>query len=259
MNKKLATNRVLESIERKIEGGIGAVGQGLLEIQEKQLYKLTHETFEDYCKVRWGFSRPRAYQLIEAEKVKQRLSTIVDTPPSKESHLREIAKAPERKQAKIVAEVLEKCEEEKREPTAKDFKLAVKPFVQAEQKPASKITDKPIQDKAKPELAIKPDSNCICPLCKGGGEWTPDIEFPPELIESEDFMEAWARWTVYRVEKKKKMTPSTQSAALKKCLKVGIPSAIAAITESIENGWTGLFPSESKAAAVFASMNDQGF
>ena len=39
----------LVAIEQAIERGIGAVGQGLLEIKEKQLYKLTHKTFEKYC------------------------------------------------------------------------------------------------------------------------------------------------------------------------------------------------------------------
>jgi len=122
---KITKTAALNKIESRIENGIGAVGKGLLEINEKQLFKLTHETFNKYCQDRWGFRKSRAYQLIEAEKTKVRLSTIVEKVPAKESHLREIAKAPETEQAEIVAEVQEQCQAENREPTAKDYKQAV--------------------------------------------------------------------------------------------------------------------------------------
>ena len=42
------------------------------------LYKRTHATFEAYCQQRWGFSRPAAYQYIDAAKVAANLSTQVD-------------------------------------------------------------------------------------------------------------------------------------------------------------------------------------
>jgi hypothetical protein len=48
---------------------------------------VTQPAGEEYCKERWGFSRPRAYQLIEAAKINQNLSTLVDKPTSERQTL----------------------------------------------------------------------------------------------------------------------------------------------------------------------------
>ena len=63
------------------------VGNALRVIQDDQLYLDTADTFEDYCKTRWDFSRQRAYQLIEAAGVCQTMSTIVDIAPPKRENL----------------------------------------------------------------------------------------------------------------------------------------------------------------------------
>lgn len=73
----------LEQLENVIKQNIGAfyeVGRALMEIRDKGLYKdvLGFQTFEEYCKARWDFSRQRAYQLIESVTVKNNLSTPVD-------------------------------------------------------------------------------------------------------------------------------------------------------------------------------------
>jgi hypothetical protein len=115
----------LEKIESEIRSGIQLVGRGLIEVQTKKLYKLKHETFEEYCQQEWGFSRQHCYTLIENHRVSERLSTIVDKPlPGKQ--LEQLAKLPARDQAQVAAEVLAACEEEGRKPTAKDFAKAVK-------------------------------------------------------------------------------------------------------------------------------------
>jgi len=43
------------------------------------------ETFETYCRERWGFSRQRGHQLIEAAQVAGSLSTTVDTPNERQA------------------------------------------------------------------------------------------------------------------------------------------------------------------------------
>ena len=45
-----------------------------------------------YCRDRWDISRPRVYQLIEAVKVQDNLSTIVDIQPANESQTRPLTK-----------------------------------------------------------------------------------------------------------------------------------------------------------------------
>lgn len=65
------TARLCE-LERVIERGLNTfveVGNALMEIRESRLYRQTHGTFEDYCREKWGWTRMRASQLIEAARV----------------------------------------------------------------------------------------------------------------------------------------------------------------------------------------------
>jgi hypothetical protein len=54
-----------KALDRARDGFIEA-GTKLARIRDARLYRETHATFEDYCLQRWGISRPRAYQLINA-------------------------------------------------------------------------------------------------------------------------------------------------------------------------------------------------
>ena len=66
------------------------------------------------------------------------------------------------------------------------------------------------------------------------------VSIPTEL-DSEIFREAWKRWTAHRTEIKKKLTPTTTAAQLKKLAGWGEARAVAAIEQSITAGWTGIF------------------
>jgi len=60
---------LLQKHETTIKKGLNTfveVGQALLEIRDKKLYRIEYKTFEEYCKQKWRISRPRSYQLIEA-------------------------------------------------------------------------------------------------------------------------------------------------------------------------------------------------
>lgn len=59
----------LEACERRIAAGLESfrdVCLALQTIRDDRLYRATHATFEDYCRERWGWSRQRGYQLVEA-------------------------------------------------------------------------------------------------------------------------------------------------------------------------------------------------
>ena len=93
----------LAQCEALIERGMKTfvqVGEALAAIRDARLYRESHDTFEDYCKERWGMSRPRAYQLIESA---QAVSTMVDKSMiTTERQARELAKVePERRQEVI--------------------------------------------------------------------------------------------------------------------------------------------------------------
>jgi protein gp37 len=61
----------LRELEIEIEHGLPsfiAVGQALGEIRTRRLYRLTHPTFEDYCRERWDMNKRYANRLILAAK-----------------------------------------------------------------------------------------------------------------------------------------------------------------------------------------------
>lgn len=92
--------RAFETHESVIRAGIAmfyAVGEALSAIRDRHLYRATHATFADYCQDRWQMSRQRAYQLVQAAGVMDRLSTNVDTAelPLVEAHVRPLAQLPE--------------------------------------------------------------------------------------------------------------------------------------------------------------------
>jgi ParB family chromosome partitioning protein len=81
----------LGECEAVIERGLDTfieVGNALLEIRDRRLYKELYLTFEDYCKERWRFSRIHAHRLIDAAEVSTNLLPIGNIMPSTESQAR---------------------------------------------------------------------------------------------------------------------------------------------------------------------------
>lgn len=118
-------NRHEATIQRGFDTFI-EVGEALLAIRDKRLYRQEYGTFEEYCRQRWGMSRPRAYQLMDASEAVRGLSTIVDKLPATESQARPLTKldtAEERQEA--WQEAVEEAEAEGRKVTAKDVERAV--------------------------------------------------------------------------------------------------------------------------------------
>lgn len=107
-----------------------AVGTALVEINEGRLYRQNHETFEAFVKERWGISRQRAYQLMEAAEIKSEMSTsglhqeIADEITS-ERQLRELSRVGTESLPDVVGRVAEKCKSEGVKPTAKVIRSVV--------------------------------------------------------------------------------------------------------------------------------------
>jgi len=102
------------------------VGNALLDINDRRLYRATHTSFKDYVSEKWQMSVSRAYQLCEAAETVKSLpaeaSTIVDT----ESKARELAKVPTPERASIVRLVRKRSESTGKKTTAKDIREAAK-------------------------------------------------------------------------------------------------------------------------------------
>lgn len=88
---ELSVHERRSELEGIIERGLATfveVGQALLEIREQRLYRETHDSFETYCRERWGFNRQRASQIIQAAEV----SNMLDSPPSNARQAAELAR-----------------------------------------------------------------------------------------------------------------------------------------------------------------------
>jgi DNA adenine methylase len=85
--------------EEKIVKGLRTfieVGNALLSIRDKRLYRQGYGTFEEYCQERWSMSRAYTYRLIAAAETVNILSPIGDILPVAESQVRPLARlAPE--------------------------------------------------------------------------------------------------------------------------------------------------------------------
>lgn len=94
------------TIERGVRGYVEA-GQALATIREARLYRETHATFEDYCRERWGWERRRAYQLIEAADVVQKIAQLGAPEPVNDSQARELVGLPAEEAAHIMRAAVE--------------------------------------------------------------------------------------------------------------------------------------------------------
>lgn len=91
-NQLTTTERgALERNEAIIRDGVKTfvqVGNALSEIRDDKLYRAKFDTFEDYCKVRWGMSRIHAHRMMESAEVMELLP--IGNKPTTESQAREL-------------------------------------------------------------------------------------------------------------------------------------------------------------------------
>ena len=128
-------NKRLEHLEQDIELGIQSVGKALTEIHDIKAYQDKYDTFEAYCKTRWGFTDRHARDMIDAEAVRVKIGSLLPVETLKTQHLVAISKIPAAKQAQVAASVIAECQAENRIPTTKDYKVAAKEFIQPKSKP----------------------------------------------------------------------------------------------------------------------------
>jgi hypothetical protein len=68
-----------QQLETVIQTGL-QMGNALMEIRDRRLYRESHMTFEDYCNERWQFSARQANRLIGAAQVVENLRPIGPLP-----------------------------------------------------------------------------------------------------------------------------------------------------------------------------------
>jgi hypothetical protein len=74
-----ATKAALEAVIERTLASFVDLGLALAAVRDRELYKETHDTFEAYCRERWGLSRSYAYETMEAA---VRVSAVADIDPA---------------------------------------------------------------------------------------------------------------------------------------------------------------------------------
>lgn len=109
MSKALTPPEIadLERLEKVVERGkqtFVEVGLALAEIRERKLYRRDYDTFEAYRQDRWGWTRVRAHQLIQAAQVVEALPSECKPVVNTERAAREPGKLPVPEQTRVVKE-----------------------------------------------------------------------------------------------------------------------------------------------------------
>lgn len=100
----------LNKCEAVIERGMKTfvdVGNALLEIRESRLYRAQFGTFEDYCRERWGMSKPYAVQMIQASNAVGNLVAIATVLPTNEAQARPLTRLEPAEQREAWARAVE--------------------------------------------------------------------------------------------------------------------------------------------------------
>lgn len=134
------------------------VGQALLTIREKRLYRLEFATFEEYCRERWKMARQRAHQMIEATNVIKQLSTIVDIIPQTESQARPLTQLKPEAQQQAWKEVVQQSKISGEPITSQKVKEVVDTFKQA------KENYRELRQKQKTEILEKKTDGITIPI-----------------------------------------------------------------------------------------------
>jgi hypothetical protein len=99
----------LQDLEKVVDANIKGyyeAGSALLAIRDERLYRKDFDTFDDYCRDKWGMSKSHANRLIEASEV---VSTVtpIGVIPANEAQARELGKVPQEKRAEAWQKVVE--------------------------------------------------------------------------------------------------------------------------------------------------------
>lgn len=128
-NRLTATEeQELHGHEEVIENGLNVwyqVGEALLNIRDKRLYRSQYSTFEEYCRERWGMRRDYANKLISASEVMSNLNTNVSILPANEAQVRPLTSLEADDQRILWPQIAEEADGH---PTGKQAQEAVKAF-----------------------------------------------------------------------------------------------------------------------------------
>ena len=91
----------LETVIKSSWQTVLEVGSALTQVRDKKLFRDKYGSFEEYCQVELGYSRPYAYNLIGSAEVNEQMSSIedIEVKPLNEAQCRELIGVPKEKRA----------------------------------------------------------------------------------------------------------------------------------------------------------------
>lgn len=159
---------LLADAEAVIERGIKTfieVGEALASVRDNRLYRADFSNFEDYCRERWGFSRQRALQLIDASEVATTIVVNGLPAPANEAQARELAPllstpgemraafedAIQRADGKPTAAVIREVVRERMDPASPLARAAERELDKVEQRAEIRAANAPLYEPLPPE------------------------------------------------------------------------------------------------------------
>jgi hypothetical protein len=120
----------LARLEVVIERGMQSfveVGNALLEVNDRRLYREQFSTFQEYCQSKWNMTARRAYQLCEAaEVVKQLPENVNHGSQINERQVRELAKVEPDKRVTVIQAAKAISQDDGLDMTARDIRKIAK-------------------------------------------------------------------------------------------------------------------------------------
>lgn len=142
-SKRLVT---LEKVIKTGEQTFIEVGNALAEIRDSRLYRADFKTFDAYCHGKWGWTRMRAHQIIEAAGVANSLPENVNNCLQNEGQARELSKVEPPQRAEVLSKAVESAKAEDKPLTARHIKAATPPPRKSEPTPELDGTGFPVPD-----------------------------------------------------------------------------------------------------------------
>ena len=127
----------LGRLEETIATGLDTfikVGEALVQIRDKRLYRDSHPTFEEYCRNRWNFSKTHANRLIASATAVANLGDV-EVRPANEAQVRPLTLLPPAKQGEAWQEAMKRAGG--RRVTAEDVRAAVDALLDSTPKESS--------------------------------------------------------------------------------------------------------------------------
>lgn len=181
--------RELSLLERKVERAFYEAGSALKQIRARRLYRSSHDTFEFYCRERFGFTRQAANYLIAGASIYENLTTVgCQILPTSERQVRSLNRLKSIHQCQIWTKAVDVAGGVV--PSSRIVKEEVRRFQEKKTKPFLFEVGEICQIIAKDNLELKGKGGCWCIVSQVGefsckvNTWDSEYILRPEHLKS---------------------------------------------------------------------------